>query len=119
MSSSLAWFIACLWMSVHALCAADYLNTIRLLSLSGAHPSVLVAAVSRRRHSARLSILSAATTLAARRFRPVSTAGPCLPLEVLVALVLLDVIAVLVLLEVCRLGNNLTPALPLMPRTRR
>ena len=43
-----AWFIACLWMSIHALCDAAELNAVR----SSVHPITLATAVSRRRSHA-------------------------------------------------------------------
>ena len=89
---------------------------MRLLTLSDVQPSALNTVVIRRRHIARLSILSVEMIPAARRMCPVSTSGPYLLLEVLVMLVPLDVLAALVPLEVCLLGGKLTPILPLMPR---
>mmetsp|Transcript_1620 Transcript_1620/g.2772 ORF Transcript_1620/g.2772 Transcript_1620/m.2772 type:complete len:219 (-) Transcript_1620:1018-1674(-) len=75
LSSSHALPIALLWMSVHALCAAELDDATRSSPLSGAHPSAFAAAVKRRRPNAKLSIFSAAITPLANSSRPVSTAA--------------------------------------------
>mmetsp|Transcript_2511 Transcript_2511/g.3803 ORF Transcript_2511/g.3803 Transcript_2511/m.3803 type:complete len:277 (+) Transcript_2511:974-1804(+) len=73
LSSLTALSMARLWMSVHALCAAEELDATKSSPRSGATPSShFCAAVRRRKPSAKLSILSAAITPQASKDRPAS-----------------------------------------------